>query len=403
MASDTRGWTADGWEGVKEAFDQNFADGVEVGAGFSVYHDGQKKADLWGGIADRDSGKTWTEDTLIPVFSTTKGATAICANRLADRGELDMSEPVVTYWPEFGAEGKQDMPVSYLLSHQGGLAWVDETLTPEEAWAWEPVIRALEAQKPSWDPGTQHGYHAVTYGYLVGEVVKRIAHKSHGTFFHDEVAVPLDLAFWIGLPESQEHRVGRLISMGESLGGSGGGGGEKSAEEEQAAANLAEMMAAFMGPDTPLGKALYAPGGAFVDQDLWNTRAMHAAEVPAANGICDARSLARMYAAVIGEVDGIRLLSPEQLQAATTQQTTGPNTILMGMDIQFGLGFMLRSSVMPLGGPNSFGHFGAGGSMGWADPDVGLAVGYVMNRMDLGLAGDVRSSRLLEACYAAIG
>jgi CubicO group peptidase (beta-lactamase class C family) len=179
---------------------------------------------------------------------------------------------------------------------------------------------------------------------------------------------------------------------GDGGGGDGAGGGDTSA---------AEMFAAFMA-GSDLGKALNAPGGAFSDQDIWNSRAMHAAEVPAANGICDARSLARMYAALIGEVDGIRLLSPEQLARATTQQTKGPNTILFGLDIQFGLGYMLHTSLLAIGGEHSFGHFGLGGSMGWADPDADLALGYVMNRLDIGMTGDVRSTRLLEACYAAI-
>src|SRR5262249_30342 len=168
MTQNTHGWTADGWEGVREAFDQNFADGAGGGAAFAVYHDGEKKADLWGGIADRDTGRLWAEDTIVPVYSTTKGATAVCANRLIDRGELDVDAPVSTYWPEFAAAGKEDVKVVHLLAHQAGLAWVDDPMTADDAFAWEPVIRALERQAPSWEPGSQHGYHAVTYGYLVG-------------------------------------------------------------------------------------------------------------------------------------------------------------------------------------------------------------------------------------------
>ena len=165
---------------------------------------------------------------------------------------------------------------------------------------------------------------------------------------------------------------------------------------------IAEMMAAFMGPDTPLGQALFAPGGALTDQDIWNSRAMHAAEVPAANGICDARSLARLYGATVGEVDGIRLLTPDQVKAAVAPRTSGPNFVLMDMEVQFGLGFMLNQGIIALGGPSSFGHFGAGGSVGWADPDAELGFGYIMNRMDIGLAGDTRSQSLVQACYASI-
>jgi CubicO group peptidase (beta-lactamase class C family) len=392
----SNGWTASGFEGARDAFEQNFAEGLEAGAAFSAYHQGRKVVDLWGGVADGDEGRPWEEDTIILVFSTTKGMTAVCANRLADQGALDVEAPVVRYWPEFGKNGKADIPVSYLLSHQAGLAWVDGDLTAEEALSWEPVIEALENQHPNWEPGSQHGYHATTYGWLVGEVVRRAAGRTVGAYFRDEIAGPLGLDTWIGLPEEQEGRVARLISMlpaGISI---------------DALANPGEdpvlnLIAQFLGPDTMLGKALYAPGRALSDQDIWNTRAMRAAEVPAANGVTDARSLARLYASCIGEVDGIRVLSPGQLETAITARTSGPNRVLLDLDVQFGLGFMLRSSIIPLGGERSFGHFGAGGSMGWADPDAGLAFGYVMNRMDMGLAGDVRSSRLVDACYAAIG
>lgn len=392
---DTHGWTAPGFEGVRDAFDKNFADGAEVGAAFSAYHRGQKVVDVWGGIADQATGRAWEEDTIIPVFSTTKGMTAICANQLAQQGRLDTDAPVATYWPEFAANGKADIPVSYLLSHQAGLAWVDGTMTAEEALSWDPVVEALANQAPAWEPGSQHGYHATTYGWLVGEVIRRVADRSVGTYLAEEVAGPLDLDLWIGLPEAEEHRVAMLISMIPA----GISADDLAGESENP---LVQMMQAFLGPDTPLGKALFAPGGALADQDIWNSRAMHAAEVPAANGICDARSLARLYAATVGEVDGIRLLTPEQLAKATTQLTEGPNKVLMDMDIQFGLGFMLHAGMIPLGGIKSFGHFGAGGSVGWADPEAELGFGYVMNRMDLGLAGDLRSFTLINACYEAI-
>lgn len=392
---ETHGWTAPGFEGVRDAFDKNFADGTEVGAAFSAYHRGQKVVDVWGGIADQATGRAWEEDTIIPVFSTTKGMTAICANQLAQQGQLDTDAPVATYWPEFAAAGKQDIPVSYLLSHQAGLAWIDGTMTAEEALSWDPVVEALAAQAPAWEPGSQHGYHATTYGWLVGEVIRRVAGRSVGTYLAEEVAGPLDLDLWIGLPEAEEDRVAMLISMIPA----GISADDLAGESENP---LVQMMQAFLGPDTPLGKALFAPGGALADQDIWNSRAMHAAEVPAANGICDARSLARLYAATVGEVDGIRLLTPEQLAKATTQLTEGPNKVLMDMDIQFGLGFMLHAGMIPLGGPKSFGHFGAGGSVGWADPEAELGFGYVMNRMDLGLAGDLRSFNLINACYEAI-
>lgn len=391
--TETQGWTAPGWEGVRHAFQENFDAGTEVGAAFSAYHRGEKVVDLWGGVADQDTGASWNEDTLMPVFSTTKGMTAIVANMLAQEGRLDVEAPVAEYWPEFAQAGKQNIPVAYLLSHQAGLAWIDGTLTQEQALAWDPVVDALAVQVPNWEPGTKHGYHATTYGWLVGEVIRRITGKSVGTNLQEMVSVPLGLDLWIGLPESEEARVGALISMIPKPDPS------RPAGEPDP---MAELMAAFLGPDTPLGKALFAPGGALADQDIWNTRAMHAAEVPAANGICDARSLARMYAACVGEVDGTRLLTPEQLKAAIAPRTQGPNFILMDMEVEFGLGFMLNEGIIALGGPSSFGHFGAGGSVGWGDPDTELGFGYIMNRMDIGLAGDLRSQNLFQACYAAI-
>jgi CubicO group peptidase (beta-lactamase class C family) len=302
---------------------------------------------------------------------------------------------VATYWPEFAQNDKADIPVSYLLSHQAGLAWVDGEMTAEEALSWDPVVDALARQRPHWEPGSEHGYHATTYGWLVGEIIRRVSGRSVGAFWRDEIAGPLGLDFWIGLPEEHEDRVATLISFMPP-------GIDAAAIRDPGDDPVAQAVAMFLGPDTDLGKALFAPGGSLADADIWNSRAMHAAEVPAANGIGDARSVARMYAACIGEVDGIRILSAEQLAQATTQRTSGPNRVLMGLDIQFGLGFMLHSSLLPLGGPRSFGHFGAGGSVGWADPEAELAFGYVMNRMDLGMAGDPRSFDLIGACYEAI-
>ncbi|MBK9179555.1 MAG: beta-lactamase family protein [Acidimicrobiales bacterium] len=391
-----QGWVAPGFEGVRDAFERNFAEHGEVGASFAAYHGGRQVVDLWGGVADADTGRPWERDAIALFFSTTKGVTAVCANKLVQEGRLDPEAPVATYWPEFAQNGKDDITVAHLLSHQAGLAWVDGDMTAEEALSWEPVVEALENQHPYWHPGSQHGYHATTFGWLVGEVIRRVTGRSVGTYLREEVADPLGLDLWIGLPEEQEHRVATLISMlppGVSV----------EALADPGHDPVLQLMSQFLGPESRLGKALFAPGGALTDQDIWNSRAMRAAEVPSANGVGDARSLARLYAACVGEVDGIRLLGPAQVDAAVTQRTEGPNTVLFDMDIQFGLGFMLSTGILALGGPRSFGHFGAGGSVGWADPDAELAVGYVMNRMEMGLAGDPRSATLVEACYAAIG
>lgn len=310
------------------------------------------------------------------------------------QGALDVEAPVARYWPEFAQAGKDQITVEDLLSHQAGLAWVDEVLTLDDALAWDPMIEALERQTPHWEPRSAHGYHAVTYGYLVGEVVRRVSGRSVGTYFREEIAQPLGADFHIGLPDTEEPRVAPLFG-----GTVGRPSGSTAAPEldEQVRATLRQ----FMGPDTVLGKALSA-GGAFAGEGIWNTRAVRAAEVPAAGGVGSARGVARLYAACIGEVDGFRVLNPEQVKAAATQRTRGPNTVILNLDLQFGLGFIVPSSLLALGGANSFGHFGLGGSMGWADPDAQLAFGYVMNRLDMGLAGDQRSYGLVNACYDAL-
>ena len=285
------------------------------------------------------------------------------------------------------------MPVDYLLSHRAGLAWVDEQLTMEEALAWDPMIHALERQVPVWDPGTAHGYHALTYGYLVGEVVRRVTGRTIGTYFRDEIAGPLGLDFWIGLPESVEPRVAPLIGNAFGL-------SDETVTTDVDPEALAALMA-LVGPASKLGKAL-SGGGSFVGADSFNTRPVHAAEIPAAGGIGDARSLARMYAACVGEVDGIRLLTPEQVANATTQRTEGPDIVILDLDLQWGLGFNVASSLLHLGGPRAFGHFGMGGSAGWADPEAELGFGYVMNKMELAVVGDQRCYGLINACYDAI-
>ena len=211
------GWAAPGFEAVRAAFEANFDEGLEDGAAFAAYHRGKKVVDLWGGIADTMTGRPWLEDALVLVYSTTKGATAMCANKLAQEGAIDVEAPVVTYWPEFGQAGKEAVTVADLLSHRAGLAWVDGRLSFDQALAWDPVIRALERQAPSWPPGSAHGYHATTYGWLVGEVVRRVSGRSLGAYLREEVAGPLGAEFFVGLPAGEEHRVARLVSFLESM------------------------------------------------------------------------------------------------------------------------------------------------------------------------------------------
>jgi CubicO group peptidase (beta-lactamase class C family) len=402
------GWTAPGFEEVREAFQANFDDGLEAGAAFGAYHRGQKVVDLWGGVADTRSGRAWDEDSLVLVYSTTKGITAMCANRLAQQGLIDVEAPVASYWPEFAQAGKGEVTVADLLSHRAGLAWVDGTLSYDEALSWGPVVEALERQAPSWAPGTAHGYHATTYGWLVGEVVRRVSGRSLGGYLREEIAGPLDAEFFVGLPATEEHRVARLVSFLESL---ESGRTMPSLDDlvPAQAGGDAPAAATYLAPDGPLTRALVAPGGALSDPGAWDDPRLHAAEIPAANGICDARSLACLYAACVSDVarptgGSFRILSPEQLDRALLPRTAGPDVVLMGLDIQWGLGFMLNRGIVGsagLGGPRSFGHFGMGGSAGWADPDLELGMGYVMNQMEIGTTGDKRSYRLMKASVAA--
>lgn len=391
--TEIRGWTADGFEELRDVFAANFAEHGEVGAGFCLYVDGEPVVELTGGVAD-SSGRPYDDRTLQMVFSTTKGATAACAHVLAQRGELDLSAPVVEYWPEFGAKGKEHVPVSWLLCHKSGVIDTDARLTLDEALDWDTVTAALADSAPAWEPGTRHGYHAVTYGWLVGEVVSRVSGLGIGEFFQQEIARPLGLDFWIGLPDAEQARVAPLIPMGGpelpmmmSEEGSG---------QDDAPAGLVEMLNTFLGEGNLAVKALTAPGGAMADEQAWNRPEVRAAEIPAANGVTNAPSLARMYASLVGEVDGVRTLSEEALERALEVQVEGPDAVLI-FPIPFALGFMRHSDFSPIVGGRSFGHYGAGGSVGFADPDRRVAGGYVMNQMHFGLAGDPRTAALLGA------
>jgi CubicO group peptidase (beta-lactamase class C family) len=385
----TGGWVAEGWGRVADAFRRNFVDNGELGAAFCAYVGAEPVVDLWGGVADARTGRRWQEDTIVVVMSTTKGATSICAHMLVERGQLDLDAPVVEYWPEFGQQGKDEVLVRWLLTHQVGLPVLEAALSLKEACAWAPVIQALEAQTPLWEPGTHHAYHALTFGFLVGEIIRRVSGRTVGTFFADEVANPLGLNAWIGLPAQHEERVAHLEPL-----------------PAPSDPKIAAMMAAVMGPETLLGRSITL-GGALplslvTDDGGFNSRIAHAAEFPAANMITDARSVARMYAATLTEVDGIRLLGRDTLTTAIAPQTSDsiPFGVPPGAEaqaMQFSLGFVRSSDSAPLLGPGTFGHAGAGGSLGYANIDSGVAFGYVPNQMRGGAAGDPRSASLLDA------
>lgn len=379
------GMVEPGFEGVREAFEANFTERGDVGAAFCLYAGGRAVVDIWGGVADQKSGRPWSEDTLTLVYSTTKGATAICAHMLAERGLVDLDSPVARYWPEFAQAGKEAVTVRHLLSHRAGLPAVDTHLSPEQALAWGPAVEALAAQKPLWEPGTSHGYHALTYGWLVGEVIRRITGRSPGRFLAEEISGPLGLDLWIGLPEAEEPRVSRLIA----------------ADPPKVPASLPaeqrQRLRAMADPGSLMQRALNVTDPPF----NFNSRAVHAGELPAANGIATARALAKLYAATVGEVDGVRLLSAGTVAAATVERSNGPDAVLV-LPTRFGSGFFLPGPFSPLMGPRSFGHSGAGGSLAFADPDAQIGFAYVMNQMQQNLSGDPRPAALVEAARLAL-
>jgi CubicO group peptidase (beta-lactamase class C family) len=319
------------------------------------------------------------------VFSSTKGVTAALVHLLAQRDQLELDAPVARYWPEFAANGKQSITLRHVLAHRAGLPAVDGDLTLDDVFAWHPVCAAIAGQKPIWVPGTAHGYHARTFGWILGEVVRRVTGATLGRVLAKEAAEPLGLELWIGLPETIEPRVATTYTAPEPTD-----------PEERA------LRAKFMAPDTLLGRALEGPSGVLPYGPIWNTRALHAAELPSSNGIATARGLARFYAALIGEVDdNRRLLSPQIVAAAAASQALGPDRVIL-MPTHFASGFALPPMLSPDAPDTAFGHPGAGGSLGFADPASGLAFGYVMNQMQLGLAGDPRAERLVSAAYASL-
>lgn len=367
---------------VKDAFARNFEADDEVGATWAVFLDGEPVIDIWGGHADAARTRPWERDTICNVWSVTKAMTATCAHVLVDRGQLDLDMPVAHYWPEFAQAGKSRIPVRWLLSHQAGLFGIDEPLPTEALYDWDRMCAALAAQEPLIEPGTQSGYHAITFGYLVGEVVRRISGKRLGTFFRDEVATPLGADFWIGLPESEEPRVAEMVPT-------------------EPVQKLAQAPARF--DDSPKGRILRARANPPITQTIAWERAWRAAEIPAANGQGNARSCARVMAMLAGggTVDGLTILSQAAVENAITEQVSGIDVALGG--VRWGLGFMLQSEWLPLSpNPRTFGHGGWGGAFAVADMDARLGAAYVMNRQKDGTTGDKRLARLIRSTYAAI-
>ena len=391
---------------VRDAFEIAFEKNREVGAAIAFDLDGENVVDLWAGHVDKEKTQPWRHDTIVNTYSTTKGMTAICAARLVEQGRLDLDAPVADYWPEFAQAGKDELPVRYLLSHRAGLPTLRKPMPDESLYDWEAMTSALAAETPWWEPGTKQGYHAVTYGFLVGEVIRRVAGRTAGQMFREDIAEPLEADFQIGLPASEDGRVSDIIGsiLPPKM-------PKKKADDPDAKSKKTE--ARIKGPMADFFREMADPttmvGGAFGNprqrRDAVNTRAWRAAEIPSANGHGNATALARIYGTLArgGERDGVRILEKESIDRTRTEQGFEPDLILGGMKIRYGLGWMLRSQTLPATpSPNAFGHAGAGGSLGVADPDARVGFGYVMNRLKPGLMGGVTAFAALDAFYAAL-
>lgn len=374
------GFVEAGFEPVREAFTANFEHRGEVGAACCIHLHGRTVVDLWGGLTTPGGTKPYTTDTLQLVASTTKGIVAIAAHMLAQEGKLDFDAPVIRYWPEFGAEGKERIPVRWLFSHRAGLAAIDRPLSLDDVYAWDPVADALAAQRPLWEPGSAHGYHVGTFGWLAGEVIRRVSGKSVGKFVAERIAKPLGLEFWIGLPGALNGRVAPLIPPPPPSGPPD------------------VFTARLLDPTTLLHRAFVNP---MLLPNTLNEPAFWAAEIPAANGIGTARSISRLYATCIGEVGGVRLLNPDTLERSTEVQAAGEDLVL-GYQTRYATGFQRSFPFRPMAGDGSFGHYGMGGSVGFADRELGFSFAYVMNQMLPSGGVDPRPAALVDALRSCI-
>jgi CubicO group peptidase (beta-lactamase class C family) len=372
---------------VVDAFVANFDERGEVGASLCVSVEGETLVDVWGGVADPATGTAWDRDTVSVVHSCTKGATALCAHVLAAQGVLDLEAPVAEYWPEFGRAGKETATVRMMLDHSVGVPVLRGEVAAGELYDWDRMITRLEAEEPFWEPGTRHGYHMINFGWTVGELVRRAAGRSLGTFFREAVAEPLGIDFWIGLPADQEHRVAPVMPTRRQKG------------EPLSAFELAVVS----DRSSVSSLALANIGG--MDP---NSRAAHAAEIGGGGGITNGRGLAGMYTPLA--LGGGALVDRDGLDRMRRVSSAVNRDATLCIGTRFAMGFMVsmdnrarRDTDSVILGEHAFGHVGAGGSIGFADPSCGLALGYSMNRMGKGILLNERGQSLVDATYRLLG
>ncbi|MCB5181592.1 serine hydrolase domain-containing protein [Streptomyces antimicrobicus] len=379
---DIQGVVAEGFEPVKDAFARNFEVLGDRGAAVTVYRDGRPVVDLWAGTKDADGTEPWTAGTAQIVRSATKGVAAAVPLLLHQRGLLDLDAPVGSYWPEFKAGGKDRTLVRHLLTHQAGVPALDRALTAAEAADGVSGPRAIAAQQAFWEPGTDHGYHAQTFSWLLSELVLRATGRTVGSLFAEEIAEPLGLEFWIGLPDAEADRVGRVAPVDPPE----HAGGLRTRPRRN-------VSAAYADPDS-LTRRAFAAIDPLPDE---NDPGYRAAELPASAGIGTARALARFYAATFGVVeDGARIFTPATTALAGTELAAGADRVLV-VGTRFGPGYMLHGPASPLLSPASYGHPGRGGSLAFADPDAGIGFGYVTNALAKSVTADPRAQALVRA------
>ncbi|MEU9483647.1 serine hydrolase domain-containing protein [Streptomyces decoyicus] len=375
------GWADEGFGAFADEFARNFAERGELGAAAAVFVGGRKVVDLWGGIADDRTGREWQEDTVLPVMSLAKAVVSISAHLLAQQGKLDLDAPVADYWPEFARHGKERITTRMVLAHTAGIPLAERQLTFEELTAWTPVIRALEEQKPLWEPGTAHEYHAHAFGFLVGEVIRRLTGHTPGAYFRAAIGDALGLRTWIGMPREEVPRLARLV--------------EAEGRTPMPSPDLLPIRALTMNGVLPF------PG--LDDPHGYNSPALLTAEFPGAGAVSSACGLATLYAAVATGVDGgPRLLSEDTVTDAVAPLSGGPSwSGFPDLGARWGTGVLVDSAFRRLLGPRSFAHSGAGGQFAFGDDEFGVGFAYTANRM--GAGNDQRAERLIGALRKCVG
>ena len=392
----SQGTCDDSFAEVRQEFDRNFDERGEVGASVCVMHEGKTVVDLWGGVSDRASGAHWQRDTLVVVYSSTKAATALCAHMLASRGELNLDAPVRRYWPEFAADGTADITTRMFLNHQAGLPGLSERVEPADLLDFDLMAARMCRERPLWRPGTRYGYHAVTFGWLVGEVVRRVSSETVGRFLHENIATPLNIDFWIGLPSAAESRV--ATTLGPNPGALG--------FSPRFVAALRQGEQIQVAAVNSFG-SLFEPGGC-------DAPGVHAAEIPAVNGTTNARGLAGLYCPLSlgGRCQNVSLVDEDEIaQMGATESAAIEECVFFGPS-RHSAGFFKASPGRQAQETSdglvlseaAFGHPGQGGSIGFADPAARFSFGYVMNRHPLADESEAaRRQPLIDATYRSLG